>query len=92
MIAHDPRSDQQTRRLHRPYFGMHRLEIGSTVEFQMPFGDWVELFAEHGLEVVRLIEPRPGGGRRSAYLRPRDHDWGSRWPMETIWKVRKKAA
>ncbi|HEY6237618.1 MAG TPA: class I SAM-dependent methyltransferase, partial [Thermoplasmata archaeon] len=59
MLAYDRRSDRQSLRLRRPYFGMHRLHLGTTVEFQMPYGEWIGNFAENDLEVVRLIETRP---------------------------------
>jgi SAM-dependent methyltransferase len=91
MLAHDRRSDRQSLRLRRPYFGMHRLELGTTVEFQMPYGEWIGLFAENDLDVVRLVETRPRPGPGTAYLNRNDARWALRWPMETIWKLRKRS-
>jgi len=91
-LTFDRRSDRQTRELRRSYFELHRLELGTAIEFQLPYGAWIDLFAEHGLEVLRLIESRPPLGARTAYLSGPDGRWAERWPMEAIWKLRKRSS
>jgi SAM-dependent methyltransferase len=80
-------------RLHRPQFGLHRLqwpEEEGGVEFHLGHGDWIDLLRANGFEIERLAELQatpdaedPGyyGGVTAA--------WGRRWPAEEIWKARK---
>ncbi|HEY1198416.1 MAG TPA: class I SAM-dependent methyltransferase [Thermoplasmata archaeon] len=91
-VTLDLAKDRQSRRLIRPYFGSHRIDLGSdaAVEFQLPYGAWIDLFRRNGLTVERLVETRPTPGRRSTYLSRADADWGRSWPLETIWKLRKE--
>jgi ubiquinone/menaquinone biosynthesis C-methylase UbiE len=77
------------RRLVRPYFGLHRLRFPREVNFQLPYGEWIQLFRKNGLVVEELIETRPRRGRRSAYLTAAEEAWAARWPLECIWKLRK---
>jgi ubiquinone/menaquinone biosynthesis C-methylase UbiE len=88
-LAFDPRRDRQTRRLTTSYFGMHRLDFGTTVEFQLPIGEWIDLFRSNGLIVERLMETRPDSGARTPYLAATDGRWARRWPVESLWKLRK---
>jgi SAM-dependent methyltransferase len=76
--------------LHRDYFGMYRFGKGDPVEFNLPYGEWIRLFREHGLEVEALIEPRPAPDATSTYWEESERDWARRWPSEAIWKVRKR--
>lgn len=90
-VTIDLGKDRQSRRLFRPYFGSHRIDLGgdSAVEFQLPYGAWIDLFRKNGLTVERLVETRPTPGRRSRYLARADSEWGRSWPLETIWKLHK---
>lgn len=88
-IGHDPRTDRQTHRLVRPYFGPRRLDWGDNVEFQMPYGEWVELFIRSGFTIERLVETRPAPTQTSAYLSRNDNAWARSWPMECVWKLRR---
>jgi SAM-dependent methyltransferase len=85
-----PEADQVGERLEMDYFGMHRLEGPDTVAFQLPYGEWVALFRESGLEVEALIEPRPAADATSSYRDDHDRAWSRRWPAESIWKARKR--
>jgi ubiquinone/menaquinone biosynthesis C-methylase UbiE len=91
-IAFDVPNDRQDSRLHRSYFDQRRVKVGDTVEFQRPYGRWIELFVRHGLTVERLEETQPSPGARSTYLNRHDGRWARRWPMEAIWRVRKTSA
>ncbi len=68
----DLAKDRQSRRLIRPYFGSHRVDLGSdeAIEFQLPYGAWVDLFRKNGLRVERLVETRPTPRRRFDVPRP----------------------
>ena len=74
--------------LHRDYFGLHRLEDDS-VEYNLPYGEWIRLFRASGLVVEELVEPRPAPDATSTYWEESERDWARRWPSEAIWKVRK---
>jgi ubiquinone/menaquinone biosynthesis C-methylase UbiE len=90
-VAFDAKRDRQSRRLERSYFDLRGDAFGDTVEFQLPYGEWVELFGRSGLSVERLLETRPGPTDRSSYVGSRDAPWARDWPMEAIWSVRKSA-
>ncbi len=49
------------------------------------------LFRENGLIVEELIELQPAADALSSYRSEVDRDWARRWPMEHIWRVRKRA-
>ncbi len=75
----------------RDYFGMHRGSWVDTMEFQLPYGEWIRLFREHGFEVEDLVELRPPGRPRTTYPDFAPVEWARRWPGENVWKVRKSA-
>ena len=83
--------EQVERRLTRPYFGMHRFDEleGEPVEFNLPYGEWIRLFREHGFVVEALVEVRPPEGAETTYRTPEETEWARSWPMEQIWKCRK---
>jgi ubiquinone/menaquinone biosynthesis C-methylase UbiE len=91
-VTFDRAKDRQSRRLIRPYFGSYRIDLGSdaAVEFQLPYGAWIDLFRKNRLTVERLVETRPTPGGRSRYLTRGDAEWGRSWPLETIWKLVKQ--
>ena len=72
----------------RSYFGMRR-ETWETVEFQLPYGEWIRLFRANGFEIVDLIELRPPARPRTTYPDFAPLSWARRWPGENIWKLRK---
>jgi hypothetical protein len=59
-----------------------------TVDYQLPYGEWIRLFVRNGFVVEDLIEVKPPPGARSSF-RGRPLAWARRWPAEMIWKVRK---
>jgi SAM-dependent methyltransferase len=83
--------DKTTRRLHQSYFDMRRLDWAGegTIDFQIPYGEWIRLFRRHGLVIEDLIELRPPKGATTTYTDYVDYKWARRWPAEQIWKVRK---
>lgn len=76
--------------LHLDYFGLHRLEDDETVNFQLPYGEWIGLFRAHGFEIEDLVEPRPAADATSTYWEERELEWARCWPSECIWKARKR--
>lgn len=78
-------------RLLRPYFDMHRFEFPDTdaVEFHLGYGDWIRLLRANGFEVEDLIEVRPAPDATTTWnlVTP---EWAQRWPVEEIWKARKR--
>jgi SAM-dependent methyltransferase len=79
------------RRLRRSYFGIRRFDDGAgvgTVDFQLPYGEWIRCFRRHGLVVDDLIELRAPKGARTTF-EDFDARWARRWPAEQIWVTRK---
>jgi len=78
----------------RDYFDMHRFEwpdeADKSVEFHLGYGDWIRLLRANNFEVLDLIElraPENAGRNRYKLATP---EWGRRWPVEEIWKARKR--
>jgi SAM-dependent methyltransferase len=81
-----------TKRLQRPYFGMHRIEWegDDAVEFHLGYGDWIRLLRDNDFIVEDLIELRPSEDSTTTYTNLATLDWARRWPSEVIWKARKR--
>jgi SAM-dependent methyltransferase len=82
-------ADRPGDRLVRDYFGMHRIDAGDEVVFQLPYGEWIRLFRAHGFEILDLIEPRPAPDAVSSHRDAADRAWSRRWPAECIWRLRR---
>ena len=54
-------------RLALDYFGMHAIDDGEDVSFQLPYGEWIRLFRDNGFAIEGLIEPRPEADATSSY-------------------------
>jgi SAM-dependent methyltransferase len=76
-------------RLAIDYFGLRQFDDGETVNFQLPYGEWIRLFRASGLLVEDLIEPRPEEGATSSYRDAGELAWSRRWPGECIWRLRR---
>jgi len=90
IIAQDFVTDTQTDRLHNDYFGLHRLDWPGEHNFVLPYGEWLRTFRRHGFIVEDLIEPQAPADATSTYRTPAELAWARRWPMENLWKVRKR--
>ena len=79
--------------LQRDYFTMHRFEWPDeeSVEFHLPYGEWIRLFRANGLLVEDLVEIQAPVGGDPGQWDFVTEDWARRWPSEQIWKVRKAA-
>jgi SAM-dependent methyltransferase len=77
-------------RLAMDYFGLHRIDDGEDVFFQLPYGEWIRLFRANGLVVEDLIEPRPAPDATTSFRDADELAWGRRWPAESIWRLRRE--
>jgi SAM-dependent methyltransferase len=79
------------RRLRRSYFDSRRFDDGAgqgTVDFQLPYGEWIRCFRRNGLVVEDLVELRAPEHATTSY-EDFDASWARRWPAEQIWVTRK---
>lgn len=92
-VCWPPDEDEPVDHLANDYFGMHRVDVGGSahVEFQLPYGEWIRLFVANGLEIVDLIELRPAEDATSTYRSTVARAWARRWPLEHIWKLRRRS-
>jgi SAM-dependent methyltransferase len=73
--------------LHRPQFGLHRLEWkDGSVAFHVPHGEWIDR-----LEIERVV------GRQASqtaathpFYDSVSADWARKWPAEEIWVARRR--
>ena len=49
-----------------------------TIDYQVPYGEWISLFREHGLVVEDLLELRAPKHASSTYMDYVDHSWARR--------------
>ena len=89
-VCFDDATDTNVPRLVLDYFGMHRYEDGDHVVFNLPQGEWIRLFRANGFVVEDLVELRPDEGTESTYRDAETLAWARQWPLEQIWKVRRR--
>lgn len=91
MCCFDEEAETMAPRLVGPYFGMHRFDElpDEPVEFNLPYGEWIRLFRDHGFRVEALVEVRPPEGAETTYRTAEETEWARSWPMEEIWRCRK---
>jgi len=90
-VCYDDPSDLIGRVLVQPYFGLHRSDEGDGAStYGLPYGEWIRLFRRNGFEIEDLIELRPGEDAETTYWTIDPPDWPQRWPMESLWVVRRK--
>jgi SAM-dependent methyltransferase len=87
-IAWDDDAETVVDRFKHDYFGLRRWDE-ETVDFNLPYGEWIRLFRANGLEVVDLIEPRPASNARTTYGWFATLEWARRWPTECLWSLQK---
>jgi len=84
--TYDERRDRQTDRLRNPAFGRRRWHVeGGTVDYCILAGEWLRLFARHGLIPVDCIELPVPAGASTTYGDYIDADLAASWPFEQIW-------
>ena len=89
-IATSDDGERAQERFVNDYFGIHTVPLSDgSISFQLPYGEWTQLFRRCGLVLEELIEPRPDEDTSSTYADAEDLRWARRWPYECIWRVRK---
>jgi SAM-dependent methyltransferase len=79
--------------LHRPYFGLHRIDWTQVeidpggVEFNLTISHWLRLFRDTGFEVLDYLELEAPSGSPDRFATP--GDWAHQWPAEQVWKLRR---
>ena len=59
------------------------------IEFTLPISEWLALFRRTGFELVDYLELQaPDSAEGKPYGCPAE--WAKRWPLEHVWKVRKR--
>lgn len=91
-ICWNPKSERVDRRLHFDYFDMRSDADESSIQFQLPYGEWIELFRANGMEVHRLVHLRPADDATTTYDDYAPYEWARRWPAEDLWVVQKAGA
>ena len=74
-------------RLNDAYFDLARMDEEGSVQYQLPYGDWIRLFRRHGFQVDDLIEIRPPANATTTYEDYVSLEWARRWPSDHIWKL-----
>jgi SAM-dependent methyltransferase len=88
-LTWNAKRDRASRRLREPYFGIRVFDSGTgTVDFELPYGDWIRVFRANGLVIDDLVELRAPKGATTTY--GWDPRWSRRWPAEQIWKLHKE--
>nr|WP_145491781.1 MULTISPECIES: class I SAM-dependent methyltransferase [Streptomyces] len=88
-LCWDPDARTLRPELRHEYFGLHTREVGQgAVDYVLPYGEWIRLFRAYGMTVEALIEEPPVPGSTTTFT-DRPAEWTGRWPLESIWSVRK---
>jgi ubiquinone/menaquinone biosynthesis C-methylase UbiE len=88
-ICFDAASNSVSPKLTSNYFSLSAFDDGASVEYQLPYGEWIRLFRRHGLEVEDLIELRAPDDATTTFEGFVPVTWAHKWPAEHIWKLRK---
>jgi SAM-dependent methyltransferase len=88
----DDVADAPSRRLHRSYFALDRSEdpADGTVNFARPISAYVALLDTNGLQIERLLEPRPPEGATTSYEAFTGVRWAGDFPAELIIRARRR--
>lgn len=91
-LCFDEKLDRAGHELVEDYFDLRTFDEGDDggVSFQLGYGDWLRVFRDAELELIELIEPRPPEGATTTYRSFEGLDWARRWPMECLWRLRRR--
>jgi SAM-dependent methyltransferase len=90
-ICEDLSAAATTEQLRLDYFTLGPLDDGSSLTYQLTYGEWIRLFRRHAFVVDDLIELAPPPAATTTYSDYVPLAWAARWPAEHIWKLRKVA-
>ena len=82
-----------TEQLQRAQRGLCRIEWPDTgeIEFQLPHGELIDLLADCGCQLERLVELyAPDDADTHGYYDFVTAEWARKWPAEEIWVARKR--
>lgn len=83
--------DRQGVRLRHDYFAMRVFDTAEgTVDFQIPYGEWVRMFRRHGFVVEDLVELQAPAGATTTFDDVVPVEWARRWAAEEIWVLRRE--
>jgi len=86
----DELKDEIAYSLHANYFELRRFDYQEGfVEYQLPYGAWIDVLRRNRMIVEDLIELQPPDGATTTYPELVPLEWARRWPAENIWKARK---
>jgi SAM-dependent methyltransferase len=88
----NPKTERVDRHLHADWFGMRSDEDEETIQFQMPYGEWIDLFRTSGLDIERLVHLRPPEDATTTYEDFVSLRWARSWPAEDLWVITKPDA
>ena len=89
-LTYDEDHDRQDVCLRHDYFGMRVFDSGEgTVDFQIPYGEWVRTFRRHGFIVDDLVELQAPPDATTTYDEFVPPEWARRWAAEEIWVLRR---
>ncbi|MFQ5556522.1 MAG: class I SAM-dependent methyltransferase [Acidimicrobiales bacterium] len=95
VICIGPEGENASDRLARPYFAMHTFDWTEVavdpggVEFNLTVSDWLRLFDRVGFDVDDYLELQaPESATATKFWA--SPGWGRRWPVEQVWKLRKR--
>jgi SAM-dependent methyltransferase len=86
----DPLTDRLVRDQFRPAGARTEWPGEPGVEFHPAHGEWIRVFRGAGFEIEALLEPQVPEGSTTSY-RWASYAWARRWPVEEVWKVRRRA-
>jgi SAM-dependent methyltransferase len=82
-----PPGGQASTTLLRPQFGLRQLDLGTSMEFNLPHGEMLRLLRSQGFTVEDLIEIQAPQPAHRDYAEV-SADWAHNWPREEIWRAR----
>lgn len=91
-VCWPPGSEHPLERLENDYFGLYRVDLGhgDHVEYQLTYGAWIRLLVASGFDIEDLVELQPVPEAVSTYQGEAGRAWAARWPLEHVWKARRR--
>ena len=90
-ICWNPRTEKVDRRLHFDYYEMRSEADESSIQFQLPYAEWIDLFHANEMDVKRLVHLRPADDATTTYDDYAPYEWARRWPAEDLWVADKRS-
>ncbi len=75
--------------LQNNYFELRSSQDDQSVNFQLPYGEWIRLFRRNGFIIEDLVELQAPVEATTSYEEYVPKQWARAWPAEHIWKVRR---